>query len=692
MQSKVFPMFAFQKRVVVAATFAAFGVTAYGQSQVYVSPSGNDAWSGKLSAANAKKTDGPKRTLGAAQTLVRTMTANGVPTGGIVVNIAAGTYDLTNQLYMTSRDSGTASAPIIWRGAGSGTTLLSGGTALTSWKKAPTTGTRLNPTYVGKILVADLSALKVAKLASWARKGFPYVTQNYHAELFYNGARQTLAQYPNAGWLKPAANNAAGTSVTVNEVKTKKWNTIGDIRAYGYFGYNWADSYENVSSMTTAGVVNFAANSYYGVSTIGRLKFVNVMEELDTPGEYYIDYATQKIYYYPVDATMSKRVALSNNRSTIIGLFQTNNVRFEKLGVVEGAMRGVYVDRSDNVTFEGCAFKCLNQAGIYANKPTNFNVLGCDFSDLGEGGIYLNSGDRPTLTSGGSSVKNCFFTNYGQVCRTYKPGIEVAGVGNLISNNRFTNAPHQAIWIHGNNNIIEKNEISKVCLDTDDASAIYMGRNMSEYGNVIRYNVIQDLKQNTGGLNSDRVVGIYLDDLASGTQVYGNVMHRVDLGMMIGGGRDNTVTDNVFDTAKDAVEMDARGTSWASSMVANNNFTSYYTDINPAAAAWYNAYPQVYNLPSDNPGVPKRNVVDRNVAVGTSFGIFADGMSLTAGGANFSGANNYTGFVTNFISLATNDVRPLPGSPAAQIGFQAGQTTSAGLTNTNGRSGVSPLQ
>lgn len=683
--------FGFSKRAFTFALIAAMGVVAQAQTQFYVSPQGNDSWAGTLAAPNANKTNGPKRTPAGAQTAMRTyLTKNSYPAAGFVINIAAGTYDMNTTLSLDARDSGTANGPVVWRGAGKTTTLFNGGIQLSVWKKASTADTRLNRTAVSKIMVANLSTSRVPAATTWTRKGFPNVTNGYQLELYYDGNRQTLAQYPNSGWLTPSVDDSTGLSIMNSGLTGKAWR-MGDVRAYGFFGNNWAESYENVSSVA-GGKATLSTASAYGVNRAGRVKFVNVLEELDAPGEYYIDYAAQQLYYYPIDSTMSKRVSVANNRGGLVMVYNANNIKFENIGFAEGAYRGMTVLNGSNITVTGCAFKGFNREGLMATGTTNFNIAGSDFTQNGEGGIYLSTGNRTTLTSGGSSITNCFFSQNGQVCKTNKPSIDVYGVGTLVANNRFTNLPHQAIWVHGNDHVIEKNEISQACMDTDDAGAIYMGRNMSEYGNVIRYNVIQDCIRRTGGKLTDRVVGIYLDDLASGTQIYGNVIRRTDLGIMLGGGRDNKVTDNAFEASTDSIHIDARGQSWYANFISSGSYRTQFSDINPAAGAWFTKYPQVYNLPSDNPASPKRNLIDRNVTIGTSFIKSFDNMVLgTSDSSNFKGLANYTGFQTTFVDLSKNDLRPLPGSPAASIGFVAGPTNTAGLKNADGRSGVVPL-
>ena len=149
------------------------------QLDLYVATDGNDGWSGTLSTANALRTDGPLRTLPAAQALVRTKLTSmlaGSTRLPINVRIAAGEYRLSAPLSFGAGDSGTAAAPVVYRAETAGTVTLSGAVRVAS-----TTGTA-----AGTLLTLPAPALD----ASTIRGG---------SQMYVNGRRATLARSPNAG-------------------------------------------------------------------------------------------------------------------------------------------------------------------------------------------------------------------------------------------------------------------------------------------------------------------------------------------------------------------------------------------------------------------------------------------------------------------------------------------------------------
>ena len=111
----------------------------------------------------------------------------------------------------------------------------------------------------------------------------------------------------------------------------------------------------------------------------------------------------------------------------------------------------------------------------------------------------------------------------------------------------------------GNDHLIELNEIHSVCCESNDAGAIYAGRNWTMRGTVIRYNYFHHIS----GFENRGCVGVYLDDQFSGTEIFGNLFYKVATAAMIGGGRDCSIVNNVFVDCVPSIHLDARGLVWA---------------------------------------------------------------------------------------------------------------------------------
>jgi parallel beta-helix repeat protein len=197
--------------------------------------------------------------------------------------------------------------------------------------------------------------------------------------------------------------------------------------------------------------------------------------------------------------------------------------------------------------------------------------------------------------------------------KTYRAGISIQGVGNLISHNLIHDAPHNAILLSGNDHIIEFNNIHHVCLETNDAGAFYMGRDYTQQGNIIRYNYFHHLyglqKQNNS-THSTLVMAVYLDDGTSGTTIYGNLFYKVQRGVFINGGHDNTVEKNIFVKNKTSVSVNARAARGDWGMVEK------LENMNYKHPPYSIRYPQLVKILEDEYGVPKGNKIIRNVYFG----------------------------------------------------------------------------
>jgi len=79
-------------------------------------------------------------------------------------------------------------------------------------------------------------------------------------------------------------------------------------------------------------------------------------------------------------------------------------------------------------------------------------------------------------------VENCEIRRFAERIKTYQPAIRLEGDGNAAVSNYIHDAPHSAIIYNGNDQLVEANHISDVVLESDDAGAIYTGRDWTARG------------------------------------------------------------------------------------------------------------------------------------------------------------------------------------------------------------------
>jgi len=192
---------------------------------------------------------------------------------------------------------------------------------------------------------------------------------------------------------------------------------------------------------------------------------------------------------------------------------------------------------------------------VVVSGGTRHRVLACDIYQVGSAGVTLSGGDRKTLSPAGHLAANNHIHHFGRLKRTYAGAIHLSGVGNRAANNLIHDAPHMAVGFGGNENVMERNEIHSVCQETGDVGVFYTGRDWTVRGNIIRHNFIHDV--HGPGLHGAQ--GVYLDDAASGTLVFGNVIYKTARAMLIGGGRDNVIENNLMVECGESIRSTTAG-------------------------------------------------------------------------------------------------------------------------------------
>ncbi|MBU0610157.1 MAG: right-handed parallel beta-helix repeat-containing protein, partial [Armatimonadetes bacterium] len=546
----------------------ATGVAAAAGTSLYVSPQGRDDWSGKLQKPNRAQTDGPLATLARARDAVRELKAKGdLPQGGVTVFVADGVYQQSAALQLTAEDSGTAACPITYRAQGKARPRLTGGCPIPTEAFAPLRDeailSRLAPEARSRVQCADLKALGVTDLGQFPPRyrGAPAVP-----ELFCNDERMTLARWPNEGWTTIAKIIDTGSIPRTGDKGAKggifeysgdapsRWRIADGVWLQGYWCFDWFDETIQIKSLDPqTKQIELAQPTVYGVKqgnpSPRRYRALNVLEELDSPGEYYLDRAAGKLYFWPPAKLQGARVVLSTLNAPIVEMKDANHVTLRGFTIEAGLGTGVDVSGGDHNQILACEVRNVRQVGINIAGGTNHRVEACDIHDTGTGGVILSGGDRKTLAPSGHEAVNNHIWRYSMHQLTYANAFLCQGVGNRMAHNLIHDAPHQAIGVGGNNHIFEYNVVHHICTETDDCGAYYKGRNPSCRGNIVRYNFWHNIGSPMGHGNA----AVYFDDGDGGDFVIGNIFFRCgdpgrgSFGSVFShGGFDLLAKDNIF--------------------------------------------------------------------------------------------------------------------------------------------------
>ena len=647
-----------RKRTLAAVVLAGLSAAACcrcGAAEFFVSPHGNDGQPGTRSQ--------PFRTLEAARDAVRGSDRS----EETVVWLRAGAYERSRPFELVAVDSGRPGRPVTYRACLGEEVRIVGGRQISDWQ--PVTDEAILQRLVaearGKVLLADLKAAGIRDYGQVKGGGL---------ELFFEDQPMMLARWPNDGFVtitglvEPGTVNVRGTKGSKTGKfmyegdRPKRWLRENDVWVHGYWFWDWSDERQKVESIDVGGRVISVTPPYhrYGYRVGQWFYGLNILAELDMPGEWYLDRERGILYFWPPTPIERGRavVSVSDVLTTLTGV---EHVTFQGI-IFEGA-RGTAVVMKDckHAKIAGCVLRNTGNRAIQIDGGRENRVVGCDIYGTGGGGIHLRGGERTSLTPGEHSADNNHIHHYGRWNRMYTPAISVGGAGNRVTHNLIHDAPHMAISFGGNDHLIEFNEIHDVCLESNDAGAIYAGRDWTMRGTAIRHNYLHDIT----GFRGRGCVGVYLDDMFCGTRIYGNVFYRVTRAAFIGGGRDCTVENNIFVDCRPSLHIDARAMGWAGYHV-DTTMTERLKAMPYTSQFWRDRYPELVRILQEEPAAPRGNVIARNISWGGRWD------EVT------SDARPYITFSDNcvdedplFEDVPPKTFRLRDDSPAYEVGFKA---------------------
>ena len=589
----------------------------------YVSLTGNDAADGSVNA--------PFATLERAKEAVRALDKTGRT--GVTVAVKAGEYRISS-FSLTAQDGGTADCPVTWCAYGDGEVILNGGLTVPPAAFSPVSDdemrARLHADAADHVVVADLFALgltpsdygKLYAIGSYQTAA--QYTGDYsgpiYSELFFNDTRCTLARYPDTGYLKTTevVSEGEGRENSSREVNPNwgaianpvsdvyrvdaalalrigSWQTLDDVWMYGYWMYDWADASTPIGSFhAETRELSPKFVSLYGARTGAPYYFYNVFEELDAPGEWYLDRENGKLYLYPPAELENATVDLSLSTAPVVTVSGANYLTFRGF-TVKGTRADAMQLSGDHNVVERCLLKNVAGSALLMSGSDNL-VRDNEITRTGKGGITLIGGDETTLTPGNNRAENNLIHDWSEIYQTYQPAVSLYGVGNVCAHNEMYNSPHEAVTYGGNNHLIAYNEIHHVCLLSSDAGAIYAGRSWCSYGTRIEYNCIYDL-----GSGDFTPCGIYMDDALSGQTIVGNLLVNIPgFALHLGGGRDLDVRNNiVISGGQRGISYDQRAIDgvfggWFAEHSGESG--NMWTELRASpwqTEIWKNAYPQM---------------------------------------------------------------------------------------------------
>jgi hypothetical protein len=590
----------------------------------HVAPAGDDTWEGSASRPFATL----ERARGAVRAHMTSQTR--IPAGRLVVELAPGTHRRTESFTLSSEDSGAEATPVIWRARTPGAALIDVGVRLPNSVLKLVEGAdaeRLAPEARGNVYLVDLRAMGLHSTGPYPAN---FDNGGGLCELFFNGLRQPLSRWPNDGPARiervvdkgesaPGEPRRVGRFVA-REGRVAGWPVEQGVWLEGYWRVPWDVRTVRVAAIDSrtrevtlaAPVAGGIGSKYAGPTGSGREPWwgVNIVEEIDQPGEWAVDFTKGLLFWWPPQNWQSGEVVLSDLKAPAIRMEKTSFVSIEGFRLENGLSNGVEIHDCHDVAVAGCRLRNFGGAGVVVQRGARVRVRSCDIEDMGHSGIVLGGGDRASLRSCGHTAENNHIQRVGALKKTYAPGILVGiygsgyAVGCSVSHNFIHDVPHAGIQYGGNNHVFEYNEISRAVLSSDDMGAFYTSNDWTSCGNLLRYNFVH---------HSPNAVAFYMDDGDSGDTVFGNVAYEMQSGPAVCGGHYNTVENNLVVRCKRGLFMDARGI--ARKYDKESSLFKKLSALPFSQPPWRDAFPFLQSLPDSDTRLPAGNAIRHNVTV-----------------------------------------------------------------------------
>jgi parallel beta-helix repeat protein len=544
----------------------------------YVSPKGNDKWSGSKSATTGK--DGPFATITKARDKIRELKQQqgGQLLQPVKVYFRGGTYFLKETIEFAPIDSGSPQNPIVYQSYQDEKPVFSGGMVLKNWKK-----------------------VKISGRTVWTAMlpgGFP---ENKFHQLWVDNKRANRCRYPKKGYLKidkalDVKDNGLGQKrfqYAVGDLKQWKDLDRGEIIIMSW----WLETRQPISKIDSQNrVVHFpesipirTEDGRSSSSGAGLYYIENLPELLTEPGEWYLDSQAGVVYYLPlsgqsIDKTiiiapfLPKLVNFSGSTENekfveyldFKGLTFSHsewyypakktgtNVRVEYSGIQSsvGVPGTISMKGTKFCKWEKCEISHISSYGMEFLEGSNSNqVVGCHFHDLGAGAIKIGSTKISSI--GKNKIANCHIHNGGNIFHS-AVGVWIGkSHENSILNNHIYDLYYSGIsvgWTWGyskvpdaGKNLIQNNHIHHIGRKSGESKAILNDKGGiyilgEQPGTVISGNLIHDVYSHNYG-----ACGIYLDEGSSNIIIEKNIVHNIKgYGFNLHYGRNNLIRKNVF--------------------------------------------------------------------------------------------------------------------------------------------------
>lgn len=456
------------------------------ESVYYISPVGDDAWSGRLAEPNAAKTDGPWKTLAKAG-------ASAQP--GDRCRLRKGVY---REVLKPERD-GTPEAPIIFEAQPGEDACLSGADPVINWQAAD-------------------DGLHKAPLA------WDLADQN---QLFAGDEMLTEARWPNSqgALLKPVrAVVDSGSASTIVDAELPGgedfWKGAVLWCAGGDRWYCWSATVTGFDAKSkTLTFEKPQPDKWYTPHEGNDYVLMGTLKAIDAEGEWIFDRTEKCLQLKSPGGKDPNGLRIeAKRRIHVMDFSGRSHIRIQGLRFRVG---GVLTDnKSSHLLFRDLKGEFIGHSYVNDVSENGTVLIKGHHIELNNCELAYASGSLIRIEGHENRLINCFIHD-GDYAGKWNGTASFSGRRQLISHNTIRDSGRDVCSIHGlMESLIQFNDLSNAGWLTSDLGMIY-GHNTDFMGTVIRYNRVHD------NLARGHTAGIYFDHCSHNAIVHHNIVWNV---------------------------------------------------------------------------------------------------------------------------------------------------------------------
>ena len=554
--------------IIIPILVISFQACSKSEGELYISSDGNDQNSGTKSS--------PFASFDRAFEEIRTLKAEAVfPETGVTIWLREGEYNISESIHLSEDDGGLEGAPVSIIAYPGEEVVISGAKQISagSVKKVEDPGILnriIDKDAASGLLHIDLKSLGINDYGINQTRGGG--ARGLSRELrppdfLIDDKRLIVARWPNPGdiaemdeIIDPGVDRSGRSGRGESDASSGKF--VKEEPRGGTFTYNfsrpelWKDDHAKVSGVLSetwvwsyVGVrINKARQeitldtpiSYGLIKKPGKnyFHFEDIPEEIDLPGEYWLDRENGILYFLPPESfNENSSIRMSMLKEPMFITDKTSFLTFSNL-IFDGSRDiCMEINGGEEVNIDHCEIRNFLISAIILDEGESHKISSCHIHNIGSDVIEAEGGDWETLTTSGFEITNNHIHSYGYYIPSGNSAINLRGVGIRVTHNHVHDAPHRVINFRGNDHVIMFNEFNDAVRDFFDAGAIncHLGNDPTLRGTVISSNYFHEI-----GMKMEGCKCVYTDGASFEVTIEKNIFQNIGTGEV----QNNAINNN----------------------------------------------------------------------------------------------------------------------------------------------------